>query len=148
MPDFVHEEEVKLMPGLFLAICENLEFYPKIDLFASKRHHQLPLYYPVEEHDAKALGYNAFAYHWQRSMPLYANPPWSLITEVLAKVQKDKSQILLVTPYWKWAKWYPLLKKLTKDRKKWSQALYLDDQGKLRRAPTWETLFSVVDGEE
>ena len=55
--------------------------------------------------------------------------------------------MLLVTPKWEWAKWYPILKRLTQANKVWTQALHLDDTGKLRRAPNWDTLFSVVDGE-
>jgi hypothetical protein len=39
----------------------------------------------------------------------YANPPWSLIGQVLSKVQMDKARIALVAPVWKTQPWYPLL---------------------------------------
>ena len=74
---------------------------PCIDLFASYRHHQLPRYYSAYEDDPTALGQNAFAYVWDAAVCLYANPPWTLIGRVLAKVAKDGSRVLLVTPHYK-----------------------------------------------
>ena len=34
-PRFGREEEVKLDPSIFRLVCENFDFYPKMDLFAS-----------------------------------------------------------------------------------------------------------------
>ena len=36
-------------------------------------------------------------------------PRWSLIGQVLSKVQMDKAHIVLVAPVWKTQPWYPLL---------------------------------------
>ena len=74
--------------GVLNAMKANLNFYPAIDLFASKAHHQLPAYFSAEPNDPDSLGYNAFAYKWIPAVKLYANPPWTLIPKVLAKIQR------------------------------------------------------------
>ena len=99
--------------GVFMAMCENLGVQPTIDLFASQRHKQLPGYYTADKHDRKALGHNAFAYFWERDKMLYANPPWSLIPQVLEKIRKEHSRVLLITPKWKYAPWYEDLLAIT-----------------------------------
>ena len=41
-PAFTLNEEVMLCPTIFVAMCQNFNVKPAIDLFASARHHQLP----------------------------------------------------------------------------------------------------------
>ena len=65
-PDFDSAEKVLLCPTVFAAICANFEISPDIDLFASVRQHQLPLYFTADPADRQAEGYNAFNYHWTR----------------------------------------------------------------------------------
>ena len=64
-------------------MCQNFRVRPVIDLFASKAHHKLPRYYSADPTYARAEGYNAFYFHWSPDVVLYANPPWSLIDQVL-----------------------------------------------------------------
>ena len=85
-------EEVKLKPSIFGLMCKELVVAPCIDLFASYRHHQLSRYYSAYADDSVALGHNAFAYVWDPGVCLYANPPWTLIGRVLAKIAEDGSR--------------------------------------------------------
>ena len=81
-------------------------------------------------------------------MCLYANPPWSLIALVLEKVCRDKSRLLLVTPNWPDAMWFPLLARLAVRQKEWKGKLYLSEEGKLRPVPRWTTLFTYLVGRD
>ena len=92
---FQELEEVKLKPSIFGLMCKELVVAPCIDLFASYRDHQLPRYYSAYVDDRTALGHNAFAYVWDQGVCLYANPPWTLIGRVLAKIAEDGSRGLL-----------------------------------------------------
>ena len=90
LPLFQELEEVKLKPSIFGLMCKELVVAPCIDLFASHRHHQLQSYYSAYEDDSAALGQNAFAYVWDPGVCLYANPQWTLIGRVLAKIAEDQ----------------------------------------------------------
>ena len=72
--------------------------------------------------------------------------PWSIIGEVLQKINMDKSRVMLVTPYWVNAPWYELLRELTVRSVAWEGRLYLSDGGRIRPRPKWITLFSYVVG--
>jgi hypothetical protein len=135
-PPFDLVEDVKMQPEIFMRVCRDLLVTPCIDLFASRWHHQIPRYFTAEEDDKAALGCNAFAYLWDPGVCLYANPPWSVIPQMLQKICKDKSRVVEVTPYWVDAPWYPLLQSIT----------LMSIQGKLRPPPRWLTIASYVVG--
>ena len=144
--DFGIEEEVKLEPNIFMAMCYNLMVTPSVDLFASAKHHQLSRYFTIDEQDSKALGYNAFAFVWSPDICLYANQPWSIIAHVLVKASRERARLMLVTPQWPETPWYHLLKEFTVRSEEWSGRIYLDERGRLRPRPKWITLFSYVVG--
>ena len=50
---------------------------------------------------------------------MYANPTWKLIRKALDKIAKEGARVLLVTPHWKEAPWYGLLKELTVRSYEW-----------------------------
>ena len=127
-------------------MCQQLMVAPCIDLFASADHRQLPRYYTADPQDLNALGHNAFAYRWIPDVCLYANPPWTLIPFVLVKIWAEKSRVLLVTPRWTEAPWFPLLQAMSVRQAEWRGRIYLDTEGKLRPPPKWSTLFSYVVG--
>ena len=77
---------------------------------------------------------------------IYANPPWTLIGQVLEKVSKEWSRVLMVAPYWKDALWYELLVEPNGRSCDWRGKLYVTEGGHLRQIPTWFTLFSLVVG--
>jgi len=78
---------------------------PLIDMFATKFNRKLPLYFSPM-HDPEALGRDAFARTWT-GLDAYAYPPTSLIPKVLAKVVADRPRMILVTPFWPAAPWFP-----------------------------------------
>ena len=137
-----------LAPSIFLAMCQTFGVKPEIDLFASRNMSQLPAYYTADPQDSLALGFNAFSVHWDPTRWLYANPPWSLLEQVIDKIQREGSRVLLVTPYWPHAPWFRILRHMTLDRRKWSQPPYQHPNGALRPAPTWATRFYLVDGSQ
>ena len=63
-PAFDKIEEVSLCPTVFIAICQNFEVYPEIDLFASAEQHHLARYCTADPADAQAEGYTAFHFRW------------------------------------------------------------------------------------
>ena len=146
VPRFGLEEEVKLAPWIFENVCKWLNFYPKIDLFASANHHQLPCYFTADRCDFQANGCNSFNFEWNPEIPMYANPPWTLVRNVLGKIWKERANVMVVTPVWKFAPWYDLLERMTVKGLIWEHPLYLDEGGQLRPAPRWKTRFSIVAG--
>ena len=86
-------------PLVFRQACKRLKFKPSADLFASATHKQLHRYYSRTP-DPKALGTNALSFDWQAESAPYANPPWSLIPQVLSKIVADEVRLMLVVPEW------------------------------------------------
>ena len=145
-PAFAPEEDVMLKPEVFDWACATLECNPKIDLFASANHKQLPIYITIDPTDVRSIGVNAFNFEWDSKFTLYANPPWSLIDMVLTKIKRERSRVLLVTPNWPHMSWWGKLEKMTEKFAIYHHPLYLDDQGVLRPKPLWDTRFSLVQG--
>ena len=83
---------------------------------------------------------------WDPGVCLYANPPWSLIPQVLQKICKANSRVVVVTYYWVDAPWYPLLQAITVRSVPITGRLYLDEQIILRPPPRWLTIASYVVG--
>ena len=98
-------------------MCRNFSVTPEIDLFASHHLTQLPAYYTADPKDLDALGFDAFSVLWDRSRWLYANPPWSLLDQVVQKIRRDGSKMLLITPFWPKAPWFGPLREITIDRR-------------------------------
>ena len=63
---------------------------------------------------------------------------------MFAKIAKEGSRVLLVTPHWKEAPWYGLLLELTVRSYEWRGSLYWTEAGNLQPTPKWFTLFSYV----
>ena len=63
-PAFDSIEDVSLCPTVFTAICQNIEVYLEIDLFASAGQHQLARYCTAYPTDAQEECYNAFNFRW------------------------------------------------------------------------------------
>ena len=81
-----------------------------LDLFASRLNYQLPHYvycipYP------NAVGVDAFTLDW-RTQYNYAFPPFSLIPQVLQKLEEDQAEMVLVAPHWLTQFWLPKLTRL------------------------------------
>jgi hypothetical protein len=69
-----------------------------------------------------------------------------LLDEVVDKIIQDGTRVMLVTPRWPEEAWYQKLRKLRMERRYWRQPLYLDESGRLQRAPAWATVFTFISG--
>ena len=80
---------------------------PQIDLFATRRNHQLPKYMSWHS-DPGSCAVDSLQHSW-RNLDGYAFSPFWLIGKVLAKVRKDQSLLLIVTPAWQTQPWHAAL---------------------------------------
>ena len=80
---------------------------PDLDLFASRLNHQLT-HYVSWIPDPNAVGVDAFTLDWGIQYN-YAFPPFSLIPQVLQKVEEDQAEVILVAPHWPTQSWFPKL---------------------------------------
>ena len=78
-----------------------------IDLFASRRNHQLSNYVSWGL-DPGAKTVDAFSINWSPTYN-YCFPPFSIILKVLQKIQQNKAQALVVVPCWSTRNWLPEL---------------------------------------
>jgi hypothetical protein len=138
------KSDVPLDPEVFEFVCEQLNFYPEIDVFASAKHHQLSAYCS-RTYDVNAVCQDGFTLDWSRHK-CYLNPPWEEISNVLDKVVTDKAVALLVIPYWRRAEWFGLWENLNVRSIIIDEGIYLDREGYRRPPPKWRTCFSIVDG--
>ncbi len=98
--------EWKLKELTFNEICSNFG-QPDVDLFASLACHQLRKYISYKP-DPEALAVDAFQQNWAHTFP-YAFPPFNQIGRTLAKVRKQRSKMIIVTPTWQTQPYYPTL---------------------------------------
>jgi hypothetical protein len=99
--------EVQLNPEVFQSWFQTGPFIPTIDWFASSSNTQLPRFCSwLPSPDATFT--DAFSHNWGGE-PGYMFPPFSLLPRILAKVRREKADVLLVHPLWPGALWFPLL---------------------------------------
>ena len=146
LPLFANDNnDVLLDPVIFRQAAKHLRFMPTIDLFANHDHHQCRRYFsPIA--DPKAAGVDAFAHPWTREWRPYANPPWPLIARVLQNVVAERITIMMVIPDWPCAPWYDLWQQLCTRSVLFTDAVFLDDRGRLRSKPRWNTRIGLIDG--
>ena len=80
---------------------------PDIDLFASRINHQLSNFISWRP-DPLAQAVDAFFINWLPTYN-YCFPPFSIILEVLQKIQEGKAQAIVVVPYWTTQNCFPVL---------------------------------------
>ena len=78
-----------------------------MDLFASQLTNQCHGFFSWRP-DPLAEATDAFCQSWV-GMKAYANPPWNLISRILAKTQTQGADLTLVAPVWKAQPWYAVL---------------------------------------
>ena len=94
----------KLEAEVFLKIVQ--KWGPvSLDLFASSSNCQVPRYFSWKPEQG-AEKTNALYQPWPRE-GAYAFPPFCLIPKILQKIQGEEVKVIVVTPVWKTAPWYP-----------------------------------------
>ena len=106
---FDDSTEWKLNVDVFNRIVKLLGT-PTIDMFASRLNHQLTPYVSWLP-DPQAMAIDAFTLDWANYF-LYAFPPFSILPQVLQKLEIDQAQAILIAPNWLTQPWYPKLTRL------------------------------------
>jgi hypothetical protein len=83
-----------------------------IDLFATQYNSQLPEFAALWK-DPLAVAWDSLAFQWKDHSYLF--PPFILLGRVLKKVVLDQVQVVLITPLWKSATWWPAIQQLMVD---------------------------------
>ena len=96
-----------LDPPLFRAVVSRLSpnLLPLVDAFAAPHNAQLPAYWSTDD--------CAFRHDWRGERPIWANPPFSLLPLVLAKLRHEGGHLLLLVS--EWSAQLPALTALTQD---------------------------------
>lgn len=85
-----------------------------IDLFASSINKKCPRFVSWLP-DPLAFAIDAFSLNWSNFF-FYAFPPFVLILRTLRKIITDKTEGVLVVPWWPAQPWFPLFNRLMVDR--------------------------------
>ena len=106
---FDDKTEWKLNASVFQSIVREFG-KPAIDLFASRLNFQLKPYISWKP-DPEACHVDAFTLDWS-NIVFYAFPPFSIISQVIKKIEVDGATGILIVPDWPTQAWYPLLWRL------------------------------------
>ena len=106
---FNEDLEWALVPQVFQRI---LDHFPdlSIDLFASRLNHKLAKYVSIQP-EPSALAVNAFSIEWTGAL-YYIFSPFSLISNVLQKLEEDKTEAVMIALLWTTQVWWAALIKL------------------------------------
>lgn len=86
---------------------------PDLDMFASRLNKQLSRYVSWKA-DAEAENVDAFSVDWT-DIYFYAFPPFSLVSRLVQKLQRDGADCLLVVPIWPTQIWFSVVMGLLVD---------------------------------
>jgi hypothetical protein len=98
----------QLAKTAFRAISEKWPI--NIDLFATSWNAQTPKFASWFPQPGASLN-DALSFSWV-GLKGYAFPPFFLIKNCLSKIRREKSEIILVCPYWPSQPWFPVLLEL------------------------------------
>lgn len=103
--------EWKLNESIFHFICEELQFSPQIDLFATRINTQLQTFVSYRP-DPDCFAVNAFLLNWGKEK-FYAFPPFACLGKTLQKIFQDKAKGILIAPDWPSQAFYTRLKEMS-----------------------------------
>lgn len=103
--------EWMLDPEVFWATCHELDFFPSIDLFASRINTQLDNFVSYRP-DPLCSAVDAFSIPWGELL-FYAFPPFACLPKVIQKVRWEKASGLIIAPDWTSQAWYPVLRDIS-----------------------------------
>lgn len=102
--------EWKLHESIFKSVQLYFDFFPTIDLFASRLNTQLPRFFSYRP-DPEAEVINAFCVLWT-NIKFYCFPPFSCVGKVLQKIIFDQATGILIVPNWPNQFWYTTMQKI------------------------------------
>ena len=106
MPRLPTSAEYGLARSKFEALCEELDFKPRIDLFASSANAKLSAFVDIRQ--------DAFKVSWPSKA--YAFPPPNQLNKLLDRLQasRKKTEVLVVTPAWTGKPWFGRLARMAR----------------------------------
>lgn len=88
----------------------SMTLVPDVDLFASRINAKTDRFIPCHP-EPSATAIDAFSISWS-NLRCYAFPPFSLLSQVLAKIRNDNALVRFIAPVWTTQNWYPMLLQL------------------------------------
>ena len=96
--DHVMPQEISISSRAFQNLCETINLWPQIDLFATPLNKKVEKFASSIPH-VSAVTTNAFTIDWSKFQVLYAFPPPNLIYKVLFKWSQEKmGSLILIAP--------------------------------------------------
>ena len=134
---FLHEE-YKLMPHHFRAACWWHGMTPDWDVFASEAQRQVERFTSAHQ--------NAFRQDWSKGQ-LWLHPPYSMLEEVVRKVEAEGASALLCVPRWEHAGWHQHVSKHSVGRPyAVSGRAFTDLTGRELPEPAWDVEVYRLQG--
>ena len=87
-----------LKTSIFQQIIQKLQFFPDVDLFASRRNHQVDNYVSWTP-DPDSMSVDAFSVSWS-NIKFFAYPPFSMVGAAISKIVQDQATGIMIIPYW------------------------------------------------
>jgi len=137
------EEDYAVLPDLVPEACSRLGIAPVRDAFATATNCRFPAFWSKAE--------DAFAQAWDypRAGPLWANPPFRRLDEVVTKASREGTLMLIVAPEWgrPGYPWWAALCALGPRRWCFPEGwpVYLRGGTELIPAPRWRTWAFLLD---
>ena len=131
-------EDYQLRPDLFRLAIQNLQCpHPYVDAFATPQNALMANFWTEE--------INAFSKNWRSSLlPIWANPPFSQLGRVLAKIQNEGAFMILVLPGWH--TWLQRFQRLARRSLKLPSGHTFRRQGRyLMPPPQWDVWVLLID---
>ena len=114
LADFLSRNKIEhwefvLKRDLFNQIVLEFDIFPTLDVFASRNTAQLPRYMSLYK-DSMAVAQDAMINPWDRVS--YVFPPAPMMLKVLQKIRQEPISVILISPRWPSALWWPLLEEM------------------------------------
>lgn len=130
---------------VYMKACFHFQFYPNLDLFASRANRQTK-HFCSWRTDLMSMG-NAFGVTWTGHR-CWMNPPWDIIAQALQKLKKDKATALVCLPMWQTTQWWRILQTMMVSTPLVVKGveMYTNPENQKLPPPRWATLFAVIKG--
>ena len=102
-----------LHPDLFKEIIKRFGKI-QVDLFATGDTAQVPRFVSFRAEET-AWYTDVFSRPLPKGLVMYANPPFALIGRLLAKIRRERAEVILVVPVWTSQHWWPDLKDMMQE---------------------------------
>ena len=122
---------------LFNEICMELDFFPEVDMFASRLNNNCEKCFSYCL-DPFCMGVDAFLTSWSHHK-LYIFPPFNCCSRVVCKLLTDRTTALVVLPDWPGQPWYPQLLKMVKKNAKTRTVSITSHGPPMPILPPWNT---------